>query len=188
MGKHVYGLKAKGPNDTRVSLSWDIVLSFEHEARKWAFEQVREEGRTLVDAPNTRDLYLITPMTLASASEQDPSTKRPRLDDGNPAWQAASGAGLQSQWNKGRGSGKGGKGTGKAKGSKGDTGSLRSRDGWGNFLCFAYNNPDEECQGSCNMKHLCRICLERHPMHKCKLWCTNKERWYQSKGKSKGKH
>ena len=167
LGEDIFGVrtgKGEGP-------SWDLLMEFEKKARKKVYELV-QDGLPLAQAmkdmekdQNVRSLHLISPLSLghkalppptASGSEWNDynhgpkekkrKTRKERGDDWKPKWKPtpaptpapAAGAKWLSKTEDGR------------------------------SICFAYSNPDENCDGSCGMVHVCRICLGNHPTLSCK--------------------
>ena len=39
----------------------------------------------------------------------------------------------------------------------------------GRQICFAFNNPSENCKGKCGRVHCCRKCFGEHPMSACSV-------------------
>ena len=82
LGENVYQLKLPSESGD-ANPSWTVVLSYEHECRKWAFKQVREGRDCLVGAlarvavnSELRDVRFITPVLVALRSRSS-STGEP---------------------------------------------------------------------------------------------------------------
>ncbi len=59
-------------------------------------------------------------------------------------------------------------------------------------MCYPYNNPDKKCAGNCGRVHICRRCLEKHPVYACPVQAKIDKGILQpdggkDKGKGKGK-
>ena len=165
LGETVYGLRAAGG----VGPTWKLVLDFEKEARKAAYERVRRgKSNTIAialqeveDDAMLRNLFLITPFTLGHQSgpvrQIDPTGGREQKDKKKKKQKKAKkdkGGVKDDDGNKGKGKGKG-----KVK--------LMAKTADGRMICFAYNNEKEGCTGSCSMLHVCRVCGGDHPMFEC---------------------
>jgi hypothetical protein len=173
MGDTVKGLKAKNDRDEVVATpSFHQVLHYDFHVRK---EQARliAKGHSFKDALlaacsdyTIRERHFVTPLALSSlAPRQRQRSRSPRRAAApNPArWQGASGS-------KGSKGGKGGKGSEMgARGGKSQEGrgKLAYTTPDGTPICFAYNNPDEKCSGSCGRTHVCRECFGAHPAFSC---------------------
>ena len=147
LGENVYQLKLPSESGD-ANPSWTVVLSYEHECRKWAFKQVREGRDCLVGAlarvavnSELRDVHFITPVLVALRSRSSSS--------GEPARKYIKGAG---------------KGTfkGQAKGKK-KQGNMPD----GKQICFAFNSDNGCSQKDCQRAHNCRVCLGNHSMVNC---------------------
>ena len=147
VGKHVMGLRGAhgGP-------LWSMILTYEYELRKQAYEWVLQDGIPIGQALSKavkdmeiKNSYLIIPMTLQGTRE----TGRQEDTSGNSS-------------PKRKRSGKGGSerlGSGQQR--------LRYRTPDGRLICFKFNNRDEQCDGSCGMVHVCQFCAMAHPKYEC---------------------
>ena len=155
---------------------WGIIMSYEYQVRKKAFDLVREENLTLAHAfkaacacSEVKELHFTTPIALAPM-------KRPAAsaDDKGSKWKRGRG-----DWNyddkgdnKGQKGGRKGdrKGDGKGKKGRGRGGkALEHRTADGRMICFKFNDAKDACSGSCGMVHVCRNpgCGGAHPMYEC---------------------
>ena len=176
LGKFVHGATVfSHDGGSAVRPPWGLVLSYEFEMRKWAYEQVVREQITLAEAikaasKNTelKEKYFVTPYTLGVQQGNAAGTKRTsevaaeqdQVWDGSKKW---------GRKGKGRGGRKGGKG-GKDKGAtkKGDGKGKHSRTPDGRAICYKHNNENEKCNGQCNMLHVCQRCFDRtHKAFEC---------------------
>ena len=148
---------------------WALVLHYEHACRKWAFEQVREDGAELATVllqsirdPEIKEIHFTSPIALMGRSGHS-SSSLPKVvvpPDGNPrkrprggkgAWAAKGLAALAAS--KGKGKGKEGKGKG-----KGGKGSLSTHTPDGRQICFAFSSAEGCPAGAgCARVHCCRI-------------------------------
>ena len=163
-------------NKTPLRPPWTVVLGYELECRKHAFECVREDqaqlSEALMDSIKNSELKensFTSPIALMSrgggkgqgqrlnghaddGAADDRPTKRPR--GARP---------------KGRGGGKGqdkgrGRGGGQSKG-QGKGGDLVSTTPDGRQICFSYSSPSGCSSASCARVHVCRVrgCNAAHP-------------------------
>ena len=110
LGKHCASLVIKGEGGLTFSPPWQLILDYEFQVRKKAYERVTNEAVSLKEAlewacsdSETRNLYLVTPLTLSSrAHSSAPSLSNNFL------------GALETYMtgNKGHSKGKGGKGRG----------------------------------------------------------------------------
>jgi hypothetical protein len=169
LGDTIYGLKAHG-SDVEISPTWTMVLKYEMEMRKKMSEWV-SEGDTLKQASvraiadsNLRDLYIVTPLALSG--QRQPA-------DRSGGGQKRTYEDFSGKGGKPRGKGKGGKRGGKSKGKgfgKSKKGRKAKTRSGAKPICFKFNNPEETCDGSCDMLHVCQYCLS--PDHG-RTECTN---------------
>jgi hypothetical protein len=150
----------QGPSPT-----WQIVLAYELEIRKAAYEAVRADGLTLHNAiavkmgcQEIRSLSLITPFNfqLNSAS----SGKGQRDNTGTRVQLTANASALAA--------------------AKSDKKVLKSETLDGRKICYKYNKKDNACDGACGFVHCCQYCLKtNHGAHDHKF--------SKSGGKNRGK-
>ena len=166
LGKHVAGLRGHGPSNASIGPSWDRVCTFEYEARKKAYDRVRDGEASLVDAIKDvekdamlKEMHLVTPLTLGDherrgAGDQGFGKRPGNWEDDRGSWKRPGPKGG------GKGKGKGAKGGGKG------SGKLHANTPDGKQICFKYNNKDEGCSGGCQRIHVCRKCFKKHPLFK----------------------
>ena len=177
LGKKVATLKdAKGNSPTFM-----LILNYEYEIRKQAYESVATDGFTLKDALKTacqdaelRNLHLINPMVGVNPKTPDP---KKRADQGNegrartppPRRRPGTPKGGRAKYPKGgRKGGKKGGGRGGGGGDDDDDKKkVKSRTPDGREICYKFNNKGEKCDGACNRIHVCQICLGKHPRFEC---------------------
>lgn len=166
LGKKVMGLEV--PNGAGgmqpLSPQWSVVLNYEYRCRKAAFDHVRDDGMTLIDAlaavvrdAEIKELYFTSPIALGFG------TKRLRDPPGEEGEKGR-------KKNKGKGKGKKAeKGGGKGKG-KGGKGKLLFSTPDGRQICFGYNGDGCE-DANCTRVHVCRRrgCMGPHPMKDCPM-------------------
>ena len=195
LGSEVYGLRGakEGPGGTVIEVrpTWAMLLKYELELRKFAADEVADNNLTWKQAllaaikdPQAKNLHLIIPMTLgpepSNSSRAQPSrtdrlairdTSEPRKNrsEKNKKKKKAQKARKQQEDNRRGGGGGGG---GDRKGADINYKKLKVRFG-DKPICFKYNNKGEDCDGSCNMAHVCQFCLS--PDHK-KFQCTHNKK------------
>ena len=182
LGKSVYGLRGAANTEP----PWALILNYEYELRKKAYDWVVSEQFTLQDAlktaikdPELKNLHFLTPWTLkvdllkkppavelADKRERDPTPPKQRDERRKKRRNEGRGRG---QGGRGRGGGGGGRGGGGG-GGGGSDGGLRvfSKTPDGKTICYKYNNRDETCDGKCQRLHVCQICFENHPRYEHK--------------------
>ena len=177
LGKKVWGMKAKdGQGNLIATPTWELVLSYEFELRKHAYDAVRDEGITLAVAltlavkdTELRARYLITPMTFLASF---PGKRAHDAPD-------------QGEWPKkakGKGEGKGGD-------DKPPKQKLHVRTPDGRNICFKFNNPEERCDGNCGFVHVCQLCLgANHPKHNCPSTGGTERGTGRGRGRGRGKN
>ena len=119
--------------------------------------------------PSTREVHFVSPFALWASTEggnQGRGLKRlpdaafvndfPRKGKGTKE--------KGGKTSKKSGAIKGGR-TSRNRGGKGKWGLARNTPD-GRPICFAYNNQDEECSGSCGMVHCCQKCFAMHPTYR----------------------
>jgi len=192
LGDECYRMAEAHPG-IRVTPSWELLLSYEHELRKKAIKYVNEDGRTLKaalraarESSDHRTKYLITPLALHGSRA------------GPPAYEA-DGAGStrrRAEDSEAKGSGKGKKGDGKSKkGSKGsgknaDKDNTRKKEGKeaarykalrnnkdklglelqtkeGVFRCHRFGSGAGCRVSHCTFSHTCAKCGEPHATVHC---------------------
>ena len=151
LGKHVFGLAL--PHEQRPK--WEMVLNYEQEIRKRAYQWVRrgevptiEEGivRGIKD-PEAMNLHFIVPVTTSlAASASGGSTSKPA---------AATSTGSK------------GGGKTKTKGGNRPAKKLHVKTPDGRALCFKFNNSRKCTAKNCAFVHQCQKCLGNHPKSEC---------------------
>jgi hypothetical protein len=157
LGTQVAGLRAGESS----SPSWNLVLSFEHEARKSAYKWVRDgEASTLQEAfvRSTTDMellnrHLIIPFSLNARGNSSSWVERGAKGNGK------------------KGTPKGGvKNTAlkeiKTEGPEMKNGKRLKTDD-NKPICFKYNSNKGCNTSGCKFIHVCQRCLGRHPFMKC---------------------
>ena len=169
--------------DTTVTLDpqWKIVLNYELQCRRAAFDLVRdsEPGCTLKDAlmisikdSELKEVHFTSPIALGNSSSHKrslpaigaSSNPQPGKRAKRTAARLMSLSTAAPKGSKGNGKGskgaKGGKGKGKRK--------YQSNTADGRQLCFNFNS-EVGCDGSCGRVHLCSItgCQEEHSAVNC---------------------
>ena len=154
LGRHVFGLAL--PQEQKPK--WEIVLSYEQEIRKKAYQWVRqgdvatlEEGilRGIKDA-EVMNLHFVVPVTTNVATSSFGGGVRQTQRPASPAAGKAAGKG------KGRG------------GGIRPTKKLFVKTPDGRSLCFKYNNNAKCAAKNCNFVHQCQRCLGNHPKSSCR--------------------
>ena len=149
LGKYVAGLPL--PHEQKPK--WEIVLSYEQELRKKAYQWVRQgDVATLEEAlqkvlkdPELMNLHFVIPVTTSVAASSS-SASAPR----QPSSPSAP------------------KGKGKGRGTSArPTKKLHVKTPDGRPLCFKFNNSDKCTAKNCNFVHLCQKCLGNHPKSAC---------------------
>jgi hypothetical protein len=178
LGKKVAALKdAKGN-----SPSFMLILNYEYEIRKQAYESVSADGFTLKDAlknacqdAELRNLHLIEPMMGAKFKSPEPKKRGDRGTSPPPSRRRAGTPmkGQKAKWQKGnkqggkKGGGQGGGGGGGDDPDGGSNKKIKSKTPDGREICYKYNNKGEKCDGQCNRIHVCQICMGKHPRYEC---------------------
>jgi hypothetical protein len=151
--------------DNSLKPPWELVLGYEKECRKRAFQSVREDNVTLADAlknctkdSEIKELYFTTPLALMMSKPKQ----------GKGTWEERRGKVKKQGKGNGKAS-KGGntKGGGKTKGKSGKS-DIVSKTADGRLICFAFNN--EGCsRQNCSLLHVCRRknCQGDHSMKDC---------------------
>jgi hypothetical protein len=178
LGKLVAGLACKDTGGVVLKVpSWSLVLSYDAEVRRKAYELVRDgnadtiaQGLAAACKDSTvMQIHFLTPLTLTSggkvphADADDPwkPTKRARKAAAKAAAAETAGRGPGAK-GAANSSPKGkGKGAGGGKGAKGKAGRRRTNDK-GQPICFKFNNG-QSCQAGCTFAHECQICGANHP-------------------------
>ena len=188
LGKHVFGVLITATSGKTHHPPWSLVLSYEHEVRKRAYELV-VEGETMgaaiqavCDDAGHRERYFLSPFCLGASSSTTPlPSPSPSLPT-HISNKALKKVVRKLKYNKpfptdfpafakGRGRGRGrGRGKGSGKGSGGNTkvlhqGGFRYTDD-GQEICFKYN--DGEACKDCKRAHICTGCKGKHPRHECR--------------------
>jgi hypothetical protein len=165
LGKHVAGARIKGRDGSEVSPPWQLIINYEYEIRRKAYELVVMERMPLHEAVTTamrsselKEKHFTGPFLLGMMASSSQSTKR---EHGSPP------PGSAQKYAKGAGRGQGGKGRGRGGSGKGKGKGMRSRTPDGRMICYKYNNEGEVCDGKCQMVHICQYCMEKHPAHAC---------------------
>ena len=157
LGKHVHGLQLPHEQKPR----WELVLGYEQEVRKRAYQQPRRgEEPTLEDAmrraisdPETMNLHFVVPLTTNIAASY--SSGSGGRQGGTTAKPGQGGAQSPSKGSKGAGRG--------PKPVK----KLQVKTPDGRPLCFKYNNNNKCVAKNCNFVHQCQRCLGNHPKSAC---------------------
>ena len=150
LGKYVSGLAL--PNDQKPK--WEIVLSYEQEIRKKAYQWVRQgDSPTIEEAllkairdPELMNLHFVIPVTTSVAASAS-SSSAPKQRTTSPTAK------------------------GNSKGKKPDntkaTKKLHVKTPDGRPLCFKYNNNNKCTAKNCTFVHQCQKCLGSHPKSSC---------------------
>ena len=156
LGERVAGIEIKLEDKVAMYPSFKLLLSFEFALRKSATEWTREGRGTLAECMKLvckdrelRDMHFLEPLKFRAEAS--------RLEDPR---NVGSGALAMYPANNFSTFGKGGDGKGKGKHGKGKT-----SDGKQMAVCYAFNDKNRHCDGSCNMLHRCLICGEKHPAY-----------------------
>lgn len=150
LGKHVAGCPLMVQGVARQP-AWKLVLSYEQEVRKHAYQLLRDGDETsLSDAlvkacksPELLNLHFLLPLTTSA----DHMSSVPSDAPGPWAWYSRDKAG--------KGKGKGGK-DGDKDAVKKHTLKIKTDDG--KRICFKFNNG--KCKGGCGYEHVCQRCLQ----------------------------
>ena len=157
-----------------MSVPWSVVMNYEMEIRKKAFELVREDGYTLKRAlqaamahEETRALHFTIHLQIGKRQGREDTGRRPGKGGDDDDKKKRKG-----------GKDKGGKGVVKDKvktkgGGKRDARIMSTKGGLtvvgstadNRLICYAYNEG-RDCDGPCGMLHICRVkdCGDNHPM------------------------
>ena len=150
LGKFIAGHPIMSGNGTRKP-AWKLVLSFEQEIRKKAYQLVRlDEAKTLAAAleeacksPELLNLHFLMPLT---TSTEFLSVAADDMPD-------------QSQWySRGKGKGKGKLGKSKD-GKLVEKLFLKTKTDDGKCICFKFNNGKCSDPSVCGFEHVCQLCL-----------------------------
>ena len=141
-------------------------------SRGAAFGYVRGqelEGCHVRGAPlhRARDVHFIAPALVSKVGDGGRAAFRVA-----PCWPRRGHRRYGKNEDKGKGKGNGkdkGKGNGKGGGKSKFDPNLPTTTPDGKQICFAYNNQHERCPHgkACRREHVCRRCLEPHPLHMC---------------------
>ena len=160
--------------------SWHVVLNYEHELRRKAYEMVtkgvtlKQALKDVIEHDGTRGTHFSTPYQIEVGLAGAGAGKGGKGSAGGHFGVTA----IKDAFGKGSGAAssalevwkpqkqpKGGKPT-KGKGKKGKDGKQKKHFKLnGRNICFAYNKG-EKCDGQCGMVHVCQLCLLEHPMIK----------------------
>ncbi len=153
---------------------WSLILHYDFQIRKEQANMILKGGdfagalREAWSDQVLRERHFATPLAVPAISSA------PRARSRSPRGRGSSSAGNfgKDQGGKGRGkSRKAGTGQGKngMKGAgKGSNKDWHSRTPDGRAICYAYNNTNEKCKGSCGRVRVCRKCFGKRPVHMCK--------------------
>ena len=168
LGEKCYNLvipSVTASSTTPVKPPWSVILHYELQLRKRAFQLVRENGTRIDDAlteamkdAELKEVHFTSPLALMG-----PQKRRQDIEQPNGGkWQKGQGKGKKGQQGATGAKGKGGKGRGKDKGS----GKTVATTDDGRQICFAYNSADGCSTANCSRVHVCRIrgCSAAHPM------------------------
>jgi hypothetical protein len=177
LGKEVAGLAVTGA-DSMVILkpSWRQVLHYDSEVRKHAYECIRSGTQaTIADAVEASckdvrilQLHLLNPLTL-EGNARAKGNKRTFDQNSEPGEEESSRDRTKTKVKGlGRGSVSGDRGGGKGGGKKGKRGKgqlFKEIPRAGKSICFAFGK--KECEGGCEMAHVCQQCLGNHSLCDC---------------------
>ena len=153
---------------------WTVVLHYEHQCRKWAFEKVRDENAELGAAlllsirdPEIKEVHFTSPIALmgriTKGTPPAPHAADDPLEEVGKKRKRARGRGKgAAAVPKGQGKGREAKGKGKGKGPQ-----LVSKTPDGREICYNFNNESGCALGNgCARVHTCRVrgCTESHSM------------------------
>ena len=160
--------------DAPVRPSFMLQLSYEWQIRERAFEMVREENTTLVNAlklaradPELRSLRFTTPLTLEGAKRKQDQVSLWRPPNKFPKGEGK--AGGKDKGKKGKGKGKG---DGKNDNSKGGKGKGKMNTWNGIQICYQFNNKVPH-DGPCARAHVCQMAAcngAKHPLADCPIY------------------
>ena len=187
LGKKCLKLEAASDNDCHVA--WSTILKYEYQIRKYAMELIKEKGLSLSDAlevaaghEETRSLYFTANVTFAKKRKTGPGAGKggAQYEDAWPKKIKKGAVGNKGTKDKGKGKNKGkkqkGKGRQHVKGGLNVMGQTPDQ----RMLCFKWNDG-QDCDGSCNMVHACRVkdCYKAdHPMIKHPGFDESKGFWF----------
>jgi hypothetical protein len=161
-------------NGAEFSASWETVLSYEFQIRKFATKKVLYEDLDIASALQaakldlqTKERWFITPTAIGAASSTRPSSSSSRYDDRSKPYEP-----------KGKGSKKGSKGgkgkTVESKGSSKGSGSNNRRQQFkalktpdGRLICEGYQSGSCKYNDKCRYVHVCSRCYGDHPSSGC---------------------
>jgi hypothetical protein len=189
LGKLVAGLAVKAVDGSVLQTpSWTLVLSYDAEVRKKAYELIREglvvniaEGLLAACKDSTvMQIHFLTPLTLTQGGgAKNVHAAPPGNDPGSPGKRArktaarAAAALLLARWPAGKVPQPKGKGKGKGKGA--GKGGRRKVNDKGQPICFKFNNG-EKCPAGCSYSHECQHCGGAHPASSCEAALTGDTR------------
>jgi hypothetical protein len=190
LSEQVMGLDSKNERGEVISSPpWALVISFEFQLRKRALEMIsmekEEDFASAMQAAREDSVlfqrFFTTPLQLRPSTRSAPrssSNRQNRDRSRSRQRQGAKSGGKGGKKNKrsqgsGKGYGKGGKGgkSGKSApkaygGYSEPKGKPRTADG--RNICYAFNNPNEQCaEKTCSRAHCCWWCEENHAGHSC---------------------
>ena len=159
-------------NKTPLRPPWSLVLGYELECRKHAFEQVREEGAQLGQAliaairdSEIKENSFTSPLALMSRAGKGKG--RFHADDTNSDIPPPPGKRQRGRAGRGRGRGREGEGRGRGRGEgrgRSDGQDLVSVTPDGRQICFNYSSAAGCTNASCSRVHCCRVrgCQAEH--------------------------
>ena len=162
LGDRCNGLTVSDATGNMVPLRppWAVVLGYELQCRRWAFERVREDhvqlSSALLDSIKNSELKecgFTSPIALMHKGLHKPTG---HADDSEPARPTKRPRGAKPT---GRGKGKGeGKGRGAGGNEKGTgKGNLVSKTPDGREICFKFSSPEGCSIANCSRVHCCRV-------------------------------
>ena len=157
-----------------VPVPWSVVMTYDVEIRKKAFELVREDGFTLKRAlqaavvhEETRSLHFTIHRTIGGRRQgREGKGRKPGKggDDDTKKKKGGKdkGKGVIKDKVKTKG---GGKSNGRQRASMKGGLTVVGSTSDNRLICYAYNEG-RDCDGSCGMLHICRVkdCGDNHPM------------------------
>ena len=192
LGPKVAGVEIKDPTGKVVAApSWALVCAYDQQVRKRMCQNMNVKGMDVKAAL----LGAYRDQELKEEAFKSPLAVSVRVSPptfpGHPGVVRGKGPGPQP---------KGGKAAGKKpKGVKKDSGATKKGKGKGNLykihgltfksvtadgmpICYRFNNPGEDCPGSCGKAHVCQVCDaadNAHPFHACPVYQKALSRGYQ---------
>jgi hypothetical protein len=134
--------------------SWSVVLNYDYEIRKEAYEEVRSEGKTLDGAIKSvirnqelRSLQFLTPFSFQQKTQRPSNQANSVPPPNGGSWERPPKKDKKDKKGK---DGKDGKGR--------DRWNINTPDG--RVICKKWNTKNVGCEGGCGLVHCCQVCVQ----------------------------